>query len=326
MRLLVWLSVFYLPLCIIFIVLALLISPLLPRANILTFIDGRKLLIHDIERHLDYVLDTSGWFERFFVWSPDGARLALLHREYGLLFLETIGKPFLETGRWGVPMAWSPDSTQLAFIPLETPDPELYLLRPDGSLIQKIEGVVRQAAWAGNTALTYFRQDSGLTEIFQVDLSTRQSTLLNKQKIDPDYLAVSPDGKWLAFVSYLNANADIFIVDTADPATLRQLTDSRAHDIAPGWSPDGTQIAYVSANDYANLYLLNLETGENRALTHEDAWTIRPIWSPDGRFIAYLTGAVGDVAVTLMVLDTLTGQHIPLRQGLEWTAIPAWRP
>jgi Tol biopolymer transport system component len=84
--------------------------------------------------------------------------------------------------------------------------------------------------------------------------------------------APSPDGRWLAFYS-LAPQLDIF-VSAADGTGVRQLTNDRANDRNPTWSPDGTQIAFMSNRD-----------GRNQI------WSIRPDGSGVRRLTAFGGGA-----------------------------------
>ncbi|MFN8541883.1 MAG: S9 family peptidase [Thermomicrobiales bacterium] len=62
------------------------------------------------------------------------------------------------------------------------------------------------------------------------------------------------------------------------------------------WSPDGTQIAFVSDQDheYANLWVMDADGGNARPLVREDNRHLSPAWSPDGRRIAYVRNDDGD--------------------------------
>ena len=57
----------------------------------------------------------------------------------------------------------------------------------------------------------------------------------------------SPDGRWIAFQSRA-PQLDIF-VSRSDGSGIRQLTNDRALDKFPTWSPDGQQIAFMSNRD-----------------------------------------------------------------------------
>ena len=82
----------------------------------------------------------------------------------------------------------------------------------------------------------------------------------------------SPDGRWLAFAS-MAPQLDIFI-SRADGTGIRQLTNDRANDKFPTWSPDGQQIAFMSNRDGAS-----------------QVWSIRPDGSGLRRLTATKTGA-----------------------------------
>ena len=81
---------------------------------------------------------------------------------------------------------------------------------------------------------------------------------------------------------------NIYVVDT-DGKNLLRLTQGPASDTYPTWSPDGTQIAFVSdRNNGIDIYLMNADGTNPIQLTH-NVWEMDggPSWSPDGRKIAF---------------------------------------
>ena len=91
--------------------------------------------------------------------------------------------------------------------------------------------------------------------------------------------------------------ADLYSAD-ADGSNIEVLTAHSSVEDAGVYSPDGTQIAFVSTRDShrTNIWLLNLKTGELRNLTggpqaqgdpaKPDGF-FRPAWSPDGQWLAF---------------------------------------
>lgn len=77
---------------------------------------------------------------------------------------------------------------------------------------------------------------------------SEQTRLTNNPKVDnwPNW---SPDGKRIAFTSYRDGNAEIYVMN-ADGSGQMQLTDNPASDLWPVWSPDGSRIAFVSDRNY----------------------------------------------------------------------------
>ena len=54
--------------------------------------------------------------------------------------------------------------------------------------------------------------------------------------------------KRIAFVSLRDGNKEIYIMD-GNGENVRRLTNNRASDDAPSWSPNGQEIAFVSNRD-----------------------------------------------------------------------------
>ncbi len=108
----------------------------------------------------------------------------------------------------------------------------------------------------------------------------------------PGQPALAPDGSQIAYV--------LSTVDAEDDRTVRtlwrvgavagepeQLTRGRA-DSAPAWSPDGTRIAFLRAQDGpAQVWLLPASGGEPEQLTTLTLGAGAPAWSPDGSKIAF---------------------------------------
>jgi Tol biopolymer transport system component/serine/threonine protein kinase len=92
----------------------------------------------------------------------------------------------------------------------------------------------------------------------------------------------SPDGRWLAFFS-LAPQLDIFI-SQADGSGIRQLTNDRAIDKFPSWSPDGQQIAFMSNRDEkVQIWSIRPDGSDLRRLTAAPAGAgFFSDWSRDG--------------------------------------------
>ncbi len=109
----------------------------------------------------------------------------------------------------------------------------------------------------------------------------------------PSEPALAPRGKKIAYVvTTPDRQSDgyrscIWLVPTRG-GKGRRLT-SGPSDTSPAWSPDGGQLAFVSAREDgpAQLYLLPTEGGEPRRLTELPLGAGEPVWSPEGRRIAF---------------------------------------
>jgi len=100
---------------------------------------------------------------------------------------------------------------------------------------------------------------------------------------------ISPDGTRLAASRYERAGrSDIFVLNLARDSETR-LTSGPAGNGFPVWSPDGTQIAFLSNRDGgANLYVRAADgSGSDRLLLKNGDRKFPQDWSPDGRFLLF---------------------------------------
>ena len=112
-------------------------------------------------------------------------------------------------------------------------------------------------------------------------------------KIIPE-LDISPDGARVAYVvTWIDTEKDeyratIHVAPTEGGAPA-EFTRGPTRDSAPRWSPDGTQLAFLSdrIGDERQLYVMALRGGEPRQLTSMSGHAGPATWSPDGKKIAF---------------------------------------
>lgn len=110
-----------------------------------------------------------------------------------------------------------------------------------------------------------------------------------------EQVAISPDGQKLAWVETTGGKSAIFVDRTANRSgTAQHITaanSSSADEEDVTWSPDSTNIAYLSdaaKSGQFQLYRFDLSTGTGKKLTNVTGFLASPGWSPDGKTIAVL--------------------------------------
>jgi len=114
----------------------------------------------------------------------------------------------------------------------------------------------------------------------------------------------SPDGSKLAYVSFENQTAEIFIQDIYT-TEREKLTSFPRINGSPAWSPDGTKMAMVLSKDGApNIYVMDLASRNLKQVT--DHWRIdtEPKWTPDGKSLVFTSERGGLPQVYRVDLDS----------------------
>ncbi|CAN5308436.1 Tol-Pal system beta propeller repeat protein TolB [soil metagenome] len=105
--------------------------------------------------------------------------------------------------------------------------------------------------------------------------------------------AWSPDGKRVAYVSFEQNHAAIYVVNVQNGA--RQLvTNFPGINGAPAWAPDGQRLAVVLSKDgHPNIYVANLQSKGLQQITQGSSIDTEPNWAPDGKSIIFTSDRGG---------------------------------
>lgn len=101
------------------------------------------------------------------------------------------------------------------------------------------------------------------------------------------------------------------------------LLESQEPIMSPAWSPDGSQIAYVSfETSLPRIYIQDLASGQRRQVTNFSGINSSPVWSPDGRKLAMVLSKDG--SPNIYVLDLATDQLTQISDHPRAETEPAW--
>ncbi len=146
--------------------------------------------------------------------------------------------------------------------------------------------------------------------------------------LSAEFVAFSPDGKRVAYVTYPEGS---LWVAGLDGSHRTQLTSRPAYPKSIRWSPDGKTLIFVDADSDGRSCLFRLTvdgSGKPERLLPQDSDAENdPTWSPDGRSLVYSTtqhvGESTDSEIRVLDLATKKVTTLPDSKGLS---VPHWSP
>jgi Tol biopolymer transport system component len=155
---------------------------------------------------------------------------------------------------------------------------------------------------------------------------------------------LSPNGNLLLYISNATGNHELWVMDTEN-MDRRQLTEgAHLENYLPGsenwkasWSPDGSQVIYVSAvtknknlwkivetpggkkllmfdllnaSQDSNIWVIDTDGTNNRRLTDDGRQNKEPEWHPVGKMFAFSSNTTGDGGIWLASTDSSDKKQI----------------
>lgn len=136
-------------------------------------------------------------------------------------------------------------------------------------------------------------------------------------------LALSPDGKKLAFI----AHGQVFAADADKGGDAVRVTRAAGDAYGLAWAPDSRRIVYGAFRDGSeHLYLYDFNHGKETQLTDGAGEDTAPAFSPDGKSLAFLRDGRELELLDLASkrLRTLATGHLDLHRPLQSDRPLAW--
>ena len=217
--------------------------------------------------------------------------------------------------------AWSPDSKWLIFQSGEPGEGGMVRQPADGSLpperLTSTPARQQPNSWSSDGQfLAFIEGASSVTGTFDIGIFPLEGG-------EPDYIVAtpameccpkfSPDGKWIAYLSDESGRIQVYVRPFQGPDVKRLISDEEEGGTQPVWSPDGTELFYLSggkmmvasiqANDQTLVAGKPRELFEGRYVSHSNppGYQYYDI-SPDGkRFLMMKEGQIQQVQINVVL-------------------------
>jgi Tol biopolymer transport system component/serine/threonine protein kinase len=141
----------------------------------------------------------------------------------------------------------------------------------------------------------------------------------------------------IAFASMRSGVSQIYLIN-ADLTGLTPLTNMEKGACQPTWSPDGSQIVFISpctsrgefyntAYKDSTLYVMNADGSGQKPLMNSPGSDYDPAWSPEGKRIAFTSLRDGNKDIYVLNIETGAIVRLTTVSGdVQENSQPAWSP
>ena len=214
--------------------------------------------------------------------------------------------------------SWSPDGQNILFVSYGVMSEGEFLIKPDGSEIQKIRGGI-EPSWSPDGNIIMINIFNGNRDIVLMDTETQNITRLTHDEnfLKEYFPKYSPDGKEIVFSATNKTGDDDIYILNLNANVVYKITDGESAHI-PDFSPDSKFIAYLSYKDRF-IHITTSDGKENKKIIDKKRYDLSSNfrWTPDSKYLLLNNGS-----------NTITKVNIDDPTDIEYIYDPAahWDP
>ena len=262
-----------------------------------------------------------GWVGDFrtLAVAPDGRRLAVsifANGEEQIWVKELPGGPLSKVtfdGPAAYRPTWSPDGGEVLYASLQGTSPDLWSKRADGSaparVVLDLAVPVQEGARSRDGEWLVYRT---VPRDIQAVSRTGDTVALVATRAEERSIALSPDGRWLAYQSDETGRNEVYVRPFPASGSAKWQA-STGGGTMPRWAPDGRTLYYRGTGSIVAVEVLpgpGFTAGERRTIgglgilaSEEGSWDV----APDGRRFAMIRDRGTSDPVGLVVIENLPG-------------------
>ena len=205
----------------------------------------------------------------------------------------------------------------------------LFMLKEDGSIQELTPDAGARASfygWAhdGNSFFYgYTKRDARLEDVYEMDLSSLQSTMIYQNDEAYSFNGISNDKKHMGLIKPVNTNdTDLFLYNF-ETKQMKQINEAQAAHAIADFSTDSKSLYYTTddGGEFSYLVAYNLASGQRETTLKKDWDVSYAYFSHQGKY--RVIGSNEDGKTVIEVLNTATGKphQFPSFEGGDLTGV-----
>jgi TolB protein len=172
--------------------------------------------------------------------------------------------------------------------------------------------------------IVFISNRDGNDELYMMDYDGYNQTRITYNTIKDYMPAWSADGKSVAYTSYRQGKAGLYILNIYEGKQIE--AQSEGTNFGVTFSPDGKKLAFCSTLEEGNseIYVANCDGSNIKRLTFNKAIDTAPSWSPTSREVAFTSDRGGTPQIYIMDAEGSNVRRVSF--GGSYFDGPAWSP
>ena len=224
---------------------------------------------------------------------------------------------------------FSPNRQEITYMSYDGDRPRVFLLqietgqREDVGTFPGMTFAPRFSPDGQRVIMSLLRED-GNSNIFAVDLRSKQTTRLTTSNAIDTSPSYSPDGSQVVFTSDRAGREQLYVMGS-DGSGQNRISFGDGKYSTPVWSPRGDLIAFTKQTGGEFQIGVMRPDGSDERILSSGNLQEGPTWAPNGRVIMFQRQAAGSGGPKLFSID-LTGRNEQSIPTPAFGSDPAWSP
>jgi TolB protein len=224
---------------------------------------------------------------------------------------------------------FSPNRQEITYMSYEGDRPRVFLLQIETGQREDV-GTFPGMTFAprfspdGQRVIMSLLRDDGNSNIYAVDLRSKQTTRLTTSNAIDTSPSYSPDGSQVVFTSDRAGREQLYVMG-ADGSGQNRISFGDGKYSTPVWSPRGDLIAFTKQSGGEFQIGVMRPDGSGERILSSGNLQEGPTWAPNGRVIMFQRQVGGSGGPKLYSID-LTGRNEQQIPTPNFASDPAWSP